>query len=330
MKGGKIQLLILLCLLVSPCAWAGQTVERVLKFPQDVCYGQLLNLAAVDSNITKGGFEIHDQQSRLGAAQGVVRLRIRSNVEVCFEPNRKLYQNPSALKLFPAQGIDAVRIQFIAQDDSELPYCDRLLSYIGHLQSLSKIKVTNSDASDKGLASIGPLPHLRDLQAGATSITGKSLPVIAKYAGLEGVVLSRVNLKGSNIGDLAPLKHLTSLNVHASRIGNAELKNLGQISSLKFLKLDGNPDVDDRCLVNFRGLKKLEILDVTGTAITASGLATHLKGLPLSKLFLNGSRSIAADKAKLAKALPKCEIVFPRNKSEKPGELVREVFAPLH
>ncbi len=330
MKGEKIQLLLLLYLLSLPGAWAGQAVERVLKFPADVCYGQLYNLAAVNNDINKGGFEIHEQQSRLGAAQGVVRLRLQPNVEVCFEPNRKLYQNPSALKLFPVQGIDAVRIQFIAQDDIELPYCDKLLSYIGHLQSLSKIKVTNSDVSDKGLASIGPLPHLRDLQAGATSITADSLPVIAKYAGLERVVLSRVNLKGSNIADLAPLKHLNALNLFASRIGNAELKNLGQISSLTFLKLDGNPDLDDRCLVNFKGLKKLEVLDITGTAITATGVATHLKALPLSKLFLNGSQSKDPDRARLAKALPKCKLSFPRGKGEKPDEFVREVFAPLH
>jgi len=295
----QIFFLLLLCLVTIPNAWAAQTEERILKFPADVCYGQLIVLERGDHDLSKGGIDIPALQSRLGAAQGVVCLKLQPSVAICLDPNYKLYKNPAALKLFPAQGIDSVRVRFIAQDDAELIYCDRLLSYLGHLQSLTKIKLNNSDVSDKGLASIGPLPHLRDLQAGATSLTGRSLPVLAKYPALEEVALSRVNLSGAKISDLSPLKHLETLNLHGTRIGNGELKDIGKISSLKFLKLDGNAKLDDRCLADFHSLKALKELDITGTNITAAGVAAHLKGLPLHKLFLNASHSTSANVATL-------------------------------
>jgi len=144
---------------------------------------------------------------------------------------------------------------------------------------------------------------------------GHDLGLLRAFPRLEGLV-TPYGLTDDKFAPIADLHRLRELSLYNSKITNAGLAHLDDLSELRVLHLDGGLDnaLTDDGLIHLRGLtnleqlmlgsgkvtdagmphiarlKKLEILNLWGTGIGDAGLA-RLRGLRnLRELTLNGTR----------------------------------------
>ena len=65
----------------------------------------------------------------------------------------------------PAQGIDALRMDFLPLEESDNGLCDRALVHAAHFKDLKMISVATSDTTDAGLENLKTLPKLQVILA---------------------------------------------------------------------------------------------------------------------------------------------------------------------
>jgi hypothetical protein len=117
--------------------------------------------------------------------------------------------------------------------------------------------------TDAGLAQLSVLSKLRQLELNCPSVEGPGLRELAKLPELEWL-----EFWGCPIDD-ASLVHLTKL---------SKLHNLGLAQT----------SVADAGMPTLAKIKNLGVLDLSKTKVTDAGLV-HLRGLPLSRLYLQGN-----------------------------------------
>ncbi len=101
----------------------------------------------------------------------------------------------------------------------------------------------------------------------------------ADKTGVEAVVARIEKLKGQvTRDDKAPGRPLTTIDLHGTRVTDADLVMLEGLTQLKTLNLYDTP-ITDAALAHMSGLVRLEVLHLSSTAINGSGLQ-YLARLP--------------------------------------------------
>jgi Leucine-rich repeat (LRR) protein len=140
---------------------------------------------------------------------------------------------------------------------------------------------------------VGPTPaeiiaRFQALQP--SEITDGDLTLLASTSGTESTV-SQINLTGnrhvtsSGLAQLATLKTLTSLNLVSSGLSPADLSLVGNVHSLNELILSAT-QADDTVINSLAAIPHLQVLDLSGTPITAAAGAGLSKMQELRELKL--------------------------------------------
>jgi len=186
---------------------------------------------------------------------------------------------------------------------------DTSLAYIAELRNLKSLDISFTQISDVGLEHLASLAQLEELNLGGNKISGASLHVLKLLPRLRK--LSFYGIQRRNAGwcwapvmtdleleAISLLGGLEDLNVgFGVALGTPRPTDLGPADGEAECRIAGGTRVTDLGVTKLTALKRLRALDLSGSAITASGVKT-LATLPnlerLSLWNVNGIDDAAA------------------------------------
>jgi putative heme-binding domain-containing protein len=153
-----------------------------------------------------------------------------------------------------------------------------------HLKALTGLHVLNLDRcyeiTDKGLAPLGSLIHLRELGLESTKTTDAGLKSLMGLIELRKLDLSRTKVSNAGLVYLKGLTKLQSLDLGGTDVTPEGLKHLKGLKELRTLTLPAGLEEDRP--VYFKELTNLEHLQIRGGGVT-DAMFVQLKELPKLK-----------------------------------------------
>jgi hypothetical protein len=123
--------------------------------------------------------------------------------------------------------------------------------------------------TDEDLGVLAEFPELRSVNLWSTPIGDDAIRELAKVRRLERLCVAHTAVTGKGLKQLAGLKELS---LDACPMGNEAMKEVGTLTELTYLRLVHCKSVGDEGIARLVELKKLDNLDLTGTAITDNGM----------------------------------------------------------
>jgi len=151
------------------------------------------------------------------------------------------------------------------------------------LQAFSQLLgliLTDTGVSDDGLQHVARLDTLTTLELYRTSITNDGLKHLANMNSLAGLYLKGTNITNEGLEHIADLKNLTQLSLSNTVINDLGLKHLRGLSKLESLMVEDTKVTAFGLLANLSDLKKLELIAVAGTQMSAEEVDTIARSLP--------------------------------------------------
>jgi hypothetical protein len=263
--------------------------KRVIDFRSKVSLGGI-SLAGIES---PDGY--HSDKAQLTMtprkdscpASGKQTIEVSFNQYVCFEPNRRLFDNPKLLGQIDP-GIDALFIQCSSVDDSDAGRADRALQYVNLLKGLKELYVDRSDTSDTAILAMPIVSSLHLFSAFLVPLDGSCLKRLAQQPNIRCLMLWDTKMDPANYKYLPDFHKLLYLNLDDDWIGHQALSYVGKCTTLKELSLRWNRKIVDDDLACLSSLKNLEALDLYATKITDKAIPllrriTHLRELKLGE-----------------------------------------------
>ena len=161
---------------------------------------------------------------------------------------------------------------------------DTSLAYVAELSHLKSLDISFTQITDVGLEHLASLAQLEELNLGGNKISGASLHVLKLLPKLRK--LSFYGIQRRNAGwcwapvvtdqeleTISLLSGLEDLNIgYGVALGVPRPKDLGPADGEAECRIAGGMRVTDLGLARLSKLEKLQHLDVSGSAITSSGL----------------------------------------------------------
>ncbi|HWB00144.1 MAG TPA: SUMF1/EgtB/PvdO family nonheme iron enzyme [Pirellulales bacterium] len=148
----------------------------------------------------------------------------------------------------------------------------------------ASIKLPGADAETR-IASRATVPA-GAFTVVAVSITGSGkiadgrLDHLASLKGLENLDVGNTAVSNAGLADIASLTELKSLSLENTGISDAGLIGLAPFKKLERLSLAADKKITDAAAEYLIAIKSLRSLSVTGTSLTAQGVAAIMAGLP--------------------------------------------------
>ncbi len=150
---------------------------------------------------------------------------------------------------------------------------------ITDLQEVRVLHLHNTQITDTGLREVAKLTQLTELDLlGSNKLTDADLRELAQLPHLETLGLPG-QITDEGLREVVELNQLMTLGLKdCTQITDAGLGELTKLNRLSSLWLP--PQITDTSLKEITKLKQLEFLVLSGTNVTATGIAEVLKALP--------------------------------------------------
>jgi Leucine-rich repeat (LRR) protein len=166
--------------------------------------------------------------------------------------------------------------------------------------------------TDEGASVVRNWKHLKRLNLRGTKITDSTLEFLAGVPTIEWLDIGWAQITDTGLDHLTSLTHLRWLTIGGNKLTDTALQFLRQMPQLEYLDIGGQQRTDSglwSLLLTDAGMQaiatvtELRELRLSGTAVTARGLAL-LEPLPkLERLSLQGCRRLRDDAASTLAAL---------------------------
>ncbi|MCI0703481.1 MAG: hypothetical protein L0241_20570 [Planctomycetia bacterium] len=238
------------------------------------------------------------------------------------------HPNPFDLKALPA-----VEVPFglSVSDNSLDPKQVRVLLGAKNLTvfTIWAQRLNTVDATDTLLKDLTTAPRLTAVHLWSYQSQGQTSPIQVGRAGLSELAklkhLASLSLSGSTIGDtdvreLRGLENLTTLHLDQTKLTDSGAKEIAKLSSLNSLDLTGTT-ITDASLRELVALKRLTSLTLPYTKITANGMKelTALKNL--TSLSVGGTDAARGEGLKALSALERLDTLDLSSSQLKPVDL---------
>ena len=197
--------------------------------------------------------------------------------------------------LASSAGLERLNVGQLVDDDDDL----RAISGLKNLKVL--LMMGSPRLTDAGMVHLKGFVDLRDLFITLNKVTSAGLTSLSGMTHLE-----RLNLNGTQVDSLEPIRHLAEindLNLRNTPIDDAGLAPVEGFPRLVKLNIDGAKRVSDAGLAHLKGLTSLEMLQARETRITDAGLA-NLAGLSKLRELWLGDTSVKGEGLVHLKGLP--------------------------
>jgi serine/threonine protein kinase/Leucine-rich repeat (LRR) protein len=194
---------------------------------------------------------------------------------------------------------------------------DAGLASLKNCKSLTNLGLDSTRVSDAGLSHLAGLDNLSDLMLSRTKVTVQGIKGLAKALPKCAITWDDGVIGPNNGPDRRAAVHVLNVGglveVEVDR-ARREVKALDNLPATAFrltrVVLGNNLEVTDAGLGEFKNCQNLNVLDLTDTLVTDTGLV-HLAGLSELRILLVPKTRVTADGVEvLARALPKCQITW--------------------
>lgn len=120
---------------------------------------------------------------------------------------------------------------------------DRALAHVTKLRHLKELYLNDTRITDQGVLQLRALPHLRMLIMDNTSIGDEGLKHISAIKTLSYLSVAHTNITDSGLGCLTRLEQLQDLNLSCNHLSDQCLCYLAKMRMLKQVDLSNNPGV---------------------------------------------------------------------------------------
>jgi internalin A len=160
-----------------------------------------------------------------------------------------------------------------------LPLEELMLRRLADLPHLSELRL--GEVSPDALSGLRAFKHLKSLEFNKTScVNDAELRDLVSLPELTRLSCTGVPLTGSGLPNLADLPKLKQVSlVECPQLRSTNLEALAKVEALTNLSLRGSP-IDDSAVPSLAQLTKLQVLDLSNTRVTPSGLAQLAATLP--------------------------------------------------
>jgi hypothetical protein len=291
--------------------------ERILNFPKEFSLGEIIISPVA---------HLPNDLCLKGAAKG--RIVVPAKKYTRFVPSHHFFAHPEIIKTLPPDGVDSLWLAASSLSDQEDGWCDRALSFVGHLKGAIELKLDRSDATDIGAAHAADMPNLQSFSSFLVPLDGSCFKKFASLKYLRSMNLQEDIVKDENLQYLGDILQLEYLDLSKNGISDVGVKSLAKCTHLVSLNLSNNPRITSKSIPTLASLKQLQYLIVYGTSIDAESLL-QLKNLPLKVLGLPGDGYAKPYMDKLQKTFPNIYTsTYSRVKT--PDAYTRNLYAPLH
>jgi hypothetical protein len=167
------------------------------------------------------------------------------------------------------------------------PPLDEMLHSLESQTGIRTLQLGGDTVTEKGLASIAQLTELNELLIWwGGGVTDAGVARIGRLPRLRQVDISLSALTDEGVGHLADLPALEELHLQGKKFTDASLAHLARAKHLKSLILRANQmEITDAGLEHLAGLKNLRQLALEGAKLTPEGKAKLTKAIPGLKIF---------------------------------------------
>jgi len=209
-------------------------------------------------------------------------------------------------------------------DSAGLEFDDSHMEQLKDFTSIWRINLDSTSITDKTIPILAKFKGLRDLRLSKVDITGGNFEL------LSGLPIHIINLNGSNLkeGNLGRIKNLPetldNLNVSRTDIGPRDIALISKCKKLTSLNIGGCNKITDQCMKSLLGLKMLDDLYVEDTQVTEKSLAIFAQMPNLHKVIVRNKTFWKLGQGKS----PRADLVIEDSVSQSRTPV--DVFGPLH
>ncbi len=151
------------------------------------------------------------------------------------------------------------------------------------LTQLRAVDLSESRATNEGIASLAALTHLERLRARDTLLSDEGIAHLSHLTSLVELDLEGCRITDVGMKALAGLTNVRRLNLLGAQVTDAGLKSLGGMNELVELNLFRNP-ITNASVEWLKTLKHLESLDLRYTRVTRSAVEGLRAALPRTRI----------------------------------------------
>jgi Leucine-rich repeat (LRR) protein len=222
-------------------------------------------------------------------------------------------ENTIHLRLKDPDGMDKPMYfnQFQEDDISELTasgkfgLTDTAIKSIGHLRTLTKLRVGSNDVSDESIQYINQLPLLQTLYIAFTGITENGACSLKRLKNFTDFGVGRMDSASRLLSILKNSNNLHAFGVVECNLTKEDLKKIGTMQKLDSLNVSENKNVDDDSLKLLVPLKNLRKLNIKHTEVTPASLETFKLFSKLSVVIIGVNQWPAPDVYRFKTTYPK-------------------------
>ncbi|MBS1999099.1 MAG: hypothetical protein JSS86_22390 [Cyanobacteria bacterium SZAS LIN-2] len=248
-------------------------------------------------------------------ARGTVRVPAKSplGIKLTFEGLEHL----DALQKIPPR-------QFGMFDCAGLEFNDSHATRLKPFIYLWRVNFDDTSITDKTVDILANCRSMNDMRLSKVDITGDN------FDRLSGLPLSVVNLYGSTVkeGNLAKIKSLPdtldNLNLCRTDIGPRDIAFIGKCTKLTALNIGGCKKITDACMKDLTNLQALDTLYIDDTMVTEQSLPIFAKLPNLHKLIVRNRTFWKLGSGKS----PRASLVIEDSTTQSRAPL--DIFRPLH
>lgn len=134
--------------------------------------------------------------------------------------------------------------------------------------------------ADVDIDAIRGLTHLEWVTLDMTQATPKAITGLEQATSLKRISLGGFAVTDAHLATLARLPKLNGLFLAGSRLTSQQCRTLATMPGLEKLNLTANPLIDDSSVESLSQLRNLTVLELNGTKVTATGIASLQRVLP--------------------------------------------------
>jgi len=257
----------------------------------------------------------HAPGKKLGEANGPISVPIGSHISFRSTDFMGLGNTMKVLDAIPSEALTSLTLSNTIFDEKDL-------QMLARFSNLRRLELTGTEVSDDSLKKLAGLKQLETLILDHTRVRGRFLFELNKSIKHLNFGYNDIDLKC-----LVALKNypkLSVLKMANTHLLDGDMKTVKESSSLIQLDITDNPNLSDKCVTELKQLKKLNMLLVPFTKITAKTLMS-LKGLPLTYLRLQHRQGSAKDIDALKRQFRGLTVVW-ENLQEESVDIYKEVF----
>jgi len=147
-----------------------------------------------------------------------------------------------------------------------------LLEQVARLPNLVRLKAGGPDVTNAGLEKIAGLKKLKVLDLDQAKVDDDGMKYLAALP-LVDINLKLTDVRDDGVGHLTKIQTLKQPKLVKTKVTNAGIAHVKEMSNLEGLDLQDVNTVDNACLNDIQGLKKLKFLRIYGPGFAGDGIA---------------------------------------------------------